>query len=58
MLATLYTSQGSGAAALVALDPWTGEQVLINLATRKLMVPSGFPLTNFKVNGYQTVNLL
>ncbi len=58
MLGTLYTTNAGGTAtAVVANDPFTGKQVTIDPATKRVLSPSGFPLTNFKVNGYQTVTI-
>jgi hypothetical protein len=54
MLATLYTKTASNAVStVVANDPFTGRQVEINPATKRVTTP--FPLTNFTVNGYEAV---
>jgi hypothetical protein len=56
LLGTLYTRDpGNGVNAVVANDPSTGEQVHIDPATKKVIVPADFPLKNFKVNGYRPV---
>jgi len=57
MLGTLYTKAGGKVAAVVANDPWTGEQVMIDPATKKVLSPADFPLANFKVNGYRRVTV-
>jgi hypothetical protein len=57
MLATLFrTNDANVATHLVANDPWTGRQVLIDVKTRRVVSP-GFPLTDFKVDGYRVVKL-
>jgi hypothetical protein len=56
MLATLFTADASNVTTnLIANDPWTGTQVWIDPATHQVVRPAGFPLTNFTVDGYQTV---
>jgi hypothetical protein len=40
---------------VLANDPWTGTQVEINPATKKVVTPANFPLKNFTVDGYQPV---
>jgi hypothetical protein len=58
MLATLFTTNpNKTVSAVVADDPWTGWQVMIDPATKQVVSPSNFPLKNFKVNGYQTVTV-
>lgn len=58
MLATLFTADSSNVTiALVALDPWTGQQVFIDPTTRQVTRPAGFPLANFKVDGYVVMTL-
>ena len=57
MLGTLYTKAGGAVQAVVAHDPWTGEQVSIDRATKKVISPANFPLANFKVNGYRRVTI-
>lgn len=58
MLATSFTSDGSGqTTGLVANDPWTGQQVRIDPTTHMVTQPAKFPLTNFRVDGYQVVTL-
>jgi indole-3-glycerol phosphate synthase len=54
MLATLYTKTASNAVStVVANDPFTGTQIEINPATKRVTTP--FPLKNFTVNGYEAV---
>jgi hypothetical protein len=56
MLATLYTKNPNNRpAAVVAHDPWTGSQLMIDPNTKKVIAPSNFPLSNFTVDGYQPV---
>jgi hypothetical protein len=58
MLATLYTKNANGTvSAVVADDPWTGQQVTVNPITKKVLSPANFPLTNFTVNAYRAVSL-
>ncbi|MGH6790059.1 MAG: GLUG motif-containing protein [Pseudolabrys sp.] len=58
MLATLFTKTASGSAStIVANDPWTGWQVEIDPASKKIVSPVNFPLANFKVNGFQAVTI-
>ena len=57
MLGTLYTGSGTRPDTVVANDPWTGMQVTIDPATKRVVSPANFPLTDFKVDGYQTVTL-
>jgi hypothetical protein len=55
MLATLYTKTASNAVStVVANDPFTGKQVEISPATKRVTTP--FPLKNFTVNGYLPVS--
>lgn len=57
MLATSFIVTGTTVTALVADDPWTGQQVRISPTTRKVIDPAGFPLTDFTVSQYQAVTL-
>lgn len=50
MLGTMYLGS-----VVLANDPWTGTQISIDVRTRKVTSPAGFPLANFKVDGYQAV---
>ena len=38
-----------------ANDPWTGVQVRIDLASKQVVAPAGFPLAGFTVDGYRVV---
>ena len=58
MLATSFTVSAAGAVtAVVANDPWTGRQVRIDPATKRVSSPLLFPLAGFKINGFQVVTL-
>ena len=57
MLGTLYTASGNGLAGVIANDPWTGQQVTIDPVTKKVLWPANYPLTGFKIDGYQPVTL-
>jgi hypothetical protein len=58
MLATLFTANRNGiVTALVADDPWTGQQVRIDPVTKTVVSPANFPLARFKVNGFQVITL-
>ncbi|MGB7259073.1 MAG: hypothetical protein WBD48_13435, partial [Pseudolabrys sp.] len=58
MLATMFTKKPNGLpSTIVVNDPWTGWQVEIDPATKMVVSPSNFPLTNFKVNAYQAVTV-
>ena len=58
MLGSLFTTQSNGAPLrVVANDPYTGQQVQINLSTKRVVSPTAFPLSKFTVDGYQTVTL-
>jgi hypothetical protein len=58
MLATLYTQNGSGALGyVIAHDPWTGMQVMIDRVTKEVAWPTNHPLTNSRVNAYRPVTL-
>jgi len=58
MLGTLYTTApDDSVSAVVANDAFTGEQIEIDPATKKVLSPANFPLANFKVNAYQPVML-
>ena len=58
MLGTLFTRDNSDKlGAVVAHDPWTGRQVMIDPATKKVFSPASFPLAKFRVNGYRQVTL-
>jgi hypothetical protein len=52
MLATSITSDGN----IVANDPWTGQQVVIN-SQGKVVQPSNYALPSFTVTNYQTVSI-
>jgi hypothetical protein len=59
MLGTLFTADESGPVLRVlANDPVTGLQVQISSSTKMVVSPSGFPLTNFKVDGYTRVTII
>jgi hypothetical protein len=59
MLGTLYTKDsGNNVDAIVANDPFTGQQVRIDPATKAVISPANFPLKNFRVNGYRPVTLV
>jgi hypothetical protein len=56
MLATSFIVDGVGTVtAIVANDPWTGQQVRIDPFTKMVASPAAFPLENFKVNGFRVV---
>jgi len=57
LLGTLHTKRGKKVSAIVANDPWTGKQVTIDPATKRVVSPENFPLNNFTVDGYQPVTL-
>jgi hypothetical protein len=58
MLGTLYTKAADDSVStVVANDPFTAQQIEIDPATKRVLSPANFPLTNFKVNGYQPVTL-
>ena len=58
MLATMFTRKPNGLpSTVIADDPFTGWQVEIDPATKMVVSPSNFPLTNFKVNAYQAVTV-
>ena len=58
MLATSFVTNARGTVTrLVANDPWTGRQVQIDAATKKVVYPAGFPLPAFRVNGYRLIVL-
>jgi hypothetical protein len=58
MLGTLYTVDNRGRlAAVVAHDPWTGAQLVIDPNTKTVVAPSDFPLAGFTIDGYQPVTL-
>ena len=57
MLGTLYIRNPDGSlGAIVAHDPQTGRQVMIDPVSRSVM-SANFPLRNFKVNAYQSVTV-
>jgi hypothetical protein len=57
MLATLFRTNGANVAThVVANDPWTGKQVLINVNTRRVTTPD-FPQPDLKVDAYRAVQL-
>jgi hypothetical protein len=59
ILGTLYTrNPDNSIGTIVANDPWTGQQVAIDPATKRVIVPSDFPLTGLKINAYRTVSLV
>ena len=43
---------------LIANDPYTGKQVRIHPTTKKVVSPTGFPLTTFKVTSFRVITLL
>jgi hypothetical protein len=58
MLATSFITDPEGRVLrLVANDPWTGRQVQIDPATKRVVAPADFPLRSFTVNGYRVVSL-
>jgi hypothetical protein len=58
MVATSFTTDADGnVTAVVADDPWTGLQVRIDPATKRVVAPADFPLAHFTVNAFQTVTL-
>src|SRR6185312_13114059 len=58
LLGTLFTRNPDRTlAAIVALDPWTGAQVMVDPTTKAVVSPAPFPLRNFRVNGFQPVML-
>jgi hypothetical protein len=57
LLGTLYTASGNALNAVIANDPWTGMQVTIDPATKKVIWPANYALTGFKIDGYQPVTL-
>jgi hypothetical protein len=58
MLATLFrTNEAGDVTHLVAHDPWTGRQVLIDPATKRVVSPARFPLADFQVEGFQVVTI-
>jgi hypothetical protein len=58
MVATSFTTDAQGnVTAVVADDPWTGLQVRIDPATKRVVAPADFPLAHFTVNAFQTVTL-
>jgi hypothetical protein len=58
MLGTLYiTGAGNVVTAIVANDPYTGEQVQISPTTKRVVKPNNFPLTTFTVDEYRTVTV-
>ena len=58
MLATLYTADADDRAqTVVAHDPWTGAQVMIDPSTKRVISPQNFPLADFRVNGFRKVTL-
>ena len=58
LLATSLVTAANGVVTeIVADDPWTGQQVRINRNTKAVVAPAGFPLSQFKVNGFQIVTL-
>jgi hypothetical protein len=58
MLATSFTTDADGnVTAVVADDPWTGLQVRIDPATKRVIAPAHFPLAAFTVTAFQTVTV-
>lgn len=58
VLATSFTVDSAGVVTgVVANDPWTGRQVTIDPATKRVVSPVPFPLSGFTVNGFQVVTL-
>lgn len=58
MLATLFrTNPANIATHIVANDPWTGKQVLIDITSKRVTSPANFPLKDFKVEAYRVVKL-
>jgi hypothetical protein len=57
LLGTLFTTQGGHPNGVVAHDPWTGLQVTIDLATKRVVDPAHFPLARFVVDGYQPATI-
>lgn len=58
MLGTLYTTDAQNHPhQLIANDPYTGEQVRIDLVKKTVVAPARFPLAHFTVDGYQPVTL-
>ena len=59
MLATSYQTDSAGTViGLIANDPYTGKQVRIHPTTKKVVSPTGFPLTTFKVTSFRVITLL
>jgi hypothetical protein len=58
LLATSFTDKNDGSiTGLVADDPWTGHQVLIDPDSKAVSRPADFPLHGFQVTRFQTVTL-
>jgi hypothetical protein len=58
MLATSFTvGEGGAIESLVANDPWTGRQVRIDPATKRVIAPADFPLANFQVDQFRVVSI-
>ncbi len=57
MLATSFTEVNGNLSRVVANDPWTGRQVLINPTTKRVISPAGFPLAGFTIDGYRPATL-
>ena len=59
LLATSYTIRFGRPFRIVALDPWSGRQVLINPTTKKIVAPKhlGAVLRTLVVDAYQPVTL-
>ena len=58
MLGTLYvTGAGNVITAVVANDPYTGEQVQISPVSKMVVKPKNFLLATFTVDGYRTVTV-
>ena len=58
LLATSFKVSAAGSVTgIVANDPWTGRQVRIDPATKRVSSPLPFPLSGFRINGFQVVTL-
>jgi hypothetical protein len=57
LLGTLYTASGNVVGVVVANDPWTGLQVMIDPKTKQVVWPADFPLADFRIDGHQPVTL-
>ncbi|HVV61328.1 MAG TPA: hypothetical protein VHD14_06170 [Pseudolabrys sp.] len=57
MLDTTYTKSGGTTGRIIANNPRTGTQIEIDPDSQKGTSPANVPLTNFTVNGYQSVTV-